>query len=224
MTADTAVAPVAPAGDVSKFGAPPGKQMRRTIIAAAGVSILAVLTLAGYISLRKKTTDTTVAAATVAAATVPATTVVATTVATTTVPATPVPEVAVPEATVPEISKMQWEDAEAKVAAANLKAVVVKDWSQDAEQDTVFESEPSPGTSLNPGDTVTLHVSAPGGWVYFGKEGGLEAGKTFAMKKSMFLHVDEDRNSKQSGSVETGKSVRVIGVGDYGWAKVVVID
>jgi hypothetical protein len=67
-------------------------------------------------------------------------------------------------------------------------------------------------------------VSAPGGWVYFGKEGGLEAGKTFAMKKSMFLHVDEDRNSKQSGSVETGKSVRVIGVGDYGWAKVVVID
>ncbi len=246
--AGNAGAPVAPAGDPPKSSALRGKQMRRAIIGAAGVSMLAVLTLTGYISMRKKTTDTvaastiapttvpattvpatTVAASTVAATTVPATTVAATAVAGTTVPATTVPEdaapdVTVPEVTVPEISKMQREDAEAKVVAANLKAVVVKEWNLDAEQDSVIESEPPPGTNVNPGDTVTLHVSAPGGWVHLGKDGEPEAGKTFAMTKSMSLHVVDDKKSRQSGSVEAGKSVRVIEVGGHGWAKVVVTD
>ncbi len=219
-----AVAAIAPADDFSKSSAPPRKQMRRAITAAAGVSILAVLTLAGYISMRKKTTHAIVPAPTLYPTAVPATAVPAPTVTTTTVPATTVSEVTVPEVTVPEISKMQREEAEGMVAAANLNAVVVKDWNQDAEQDSVIESEPPPGTKVNPGDTVTLHVSAPGGWAYFGKQGGFEAGKTFAITTSMFLYVDEDRGSKQSGSLEVGKSVRVIGVGGYGWAKVVVTD
>jgi TIR domain/PASTA domain len=242
--ADNAVDTVAPADEVSKSSAPPRKQMWRAIIAAAVVLILAALTLAGYISTRKKTTDTTVHASTVSASTVPATAVSATTVpvttvsattvpatdvAATTVPATAVSEVTVPEVTVsevavPEILKMQWEDAEGMVTAAHLNAVVVKDWNQDAEQDSVIESEPSPGSKVNPGDTVTLHVSAPGGWAHFGKEDELEAGKTLAMTKSMSLHVVDDKKSKQSGSVEAGKSVRVIEVGGHGWAKIVVTD
>jgi hypothetical protein len=71
---------------------------------------------------------------------------------------------------------------------------------------------------------VTLHVSALGGWVYFGQEGGLAAGKTVAMTKSMFLHADENSNSKHMGFVEAGKSVKVLEVGADGWAKVVVTD
>ena len=126
--------------------------------------------------------------------------------------------------TVPDVLKMQRVDAEAKIDSANLKAVVVKDWNQDAAQHSVFETEPAAGTKLNPGDTVTLHVSAPGGWVYLGQEGGLDAGKTVPMTKAMFLHADQDSTSKELGSVEAGKSVRVLEVGRYGWAKVVVAD
>jgi TIR domain/PASTA domain len=245
--AGNAVDPVAPADDVSKPSAPPRKQMRRAIIAAAVVFIMAVLTLASYISMRKKTTDTIVQASTIPATTVAATTVAATAVAATTAPATdgaattvPATDVAattvpetdvaattvptVSEVTVPEILKVQQEDAEGIVTAANLNAVVVKDWNQDAEQDSVIESDPPPGSKVNPGGTVTLHVSAPGGWAHFGKEDGLEAGKTLAITKSMSLHVVDDKKSRQSGSVDAGKSVRVIEVGGHGWAKVVVTD
>jgi hypothetical protein len=123
---------------------------------------------------------------------------------------------------VPDVLKMQRVEAEAKIEAANLKAVVVKDWNQEAAQHSVFETEPAPGTKVNPGDTVTLHVSAPGGWVYLGQDGGLEAGKTVPMTKAMFLHADQNGSSKELGSVQAGKSVRVVEVGGYGWAKVVI--
>jgi hypothetical protein len=130
----------------------------------------------------------------------------------------------VPAMTVPDVEKMQREDAEGKVAAANLKARVVKDWNSNAEPDTVIQTEPAAGTEVNAGDTVTLHVSALGGWVYLGPEVRLEAGKTVAMTKSMFLHADENSNSKHVGFVEEGKSVKVLEVGGDGWAKVVVMD
>jgi hypothetical protein len=119
---------------------------------------------------------------------------------------------------------MQRVDAEAKIEAANMKAMVVKEWNPDTPEHSVIEVEPAPGTKVNPGDTVTLHVSAPGGWVYLGQEGGLEAGKTVPMAKAMFLHADQNGSSKELGSVEEGKSVRVLEVGGYGWAKVVITD
>jgi hypothetical protein len=130
----------------------------------------------------------------------------------------------VPAIPVPEVLKMPRVEAEAKIEAANLKAVVVKEWNPGAEEHSVIEAEPAPGTKLNAGDTVTLHVSAPGGWVYFGQQGGLEAGETVPMAKAMFLHADQNSSSKELGSVEEGKSVRVLEVGSYGWAKVVVTD
>jgi hypothetical protein len=129
-----------------------------------------------------------------------------------------------PAITVPELAKMKREDAEGKIAAANLKAVVVKDWNANAEPDSIIEIEPPPGTKVNAGDTVTLHVSAPGGWVYLGQDVRLEAGKTVAMTKSMFLHADENSDSKHVGFVEEGKSVKVLEAGGDGWAKVVVTD
>jgi hypothetical protein len=184
--AGTSAASIARADDSPKSGAPARKRLK---MIAAGVAIIAVLGVAGYIALQKKTTD-----------------------------------VAGPATTVPDVLKMDGVDAEAKIDSANLKTVVVKDWKQGAAEHTVIQTEPAAGAKLNPGDTVTLHVSAPGGWVYLGQEGGLEAGKTVPMAKAMFLHADQNSNSRELGSVEAGKSVRVLEVGGYGWAKVVVTD
>ncbi len=229
-----AVAAIAPADDLSKSSAPPEETNGRAIIAAAGVWIsLAVLTLAGYSSMRKKTTHAIVPAPTLYGTAVPATAVPATAVPATAEPAPAVPATTAFATTIPATTVSRGhcprnlEDAAGGSRRDGCRgkpnAVVVKDWNQ-TQQDSVIESEPSPGTKVNPGHTVTLHVSAPGGWAYFRKAGRIEVGKTFAITKSMFLYVDEDRRSKQSGSLEAGKSVRVIGVGGSGWAKVVVTD
>ena len=89
---------------------------------------------------------------------------------------------------------------------------------------TVFRTEPPAGTKASPGDTLTLFVSALGGWVYPETARPLTVDQTLRMQTDRNLRAGPNNSSQKLGTVPKGKSVKVLDVPGDGWAKVVVLD
>jgi beta-lactam-binding protein with PASTA domain len=125
---------------------------------------------------------------------------------------------------VPDLLRKPLADAQRQATDASLKVKVVKDWNKDVKPDVVFNMDPAAGTNANPGDSLTLYVSAAGGWVYPEEARQLAVDQTFRMSRDRNLRASPSNSSQKLGTVPKGKTVKVLEAPGDGWAKVVLLD
>jgi beta-lactam-binding protein with PASTA domain len=126
---------------------------------------------------------------------------------------------------VPKVVGLPISEAQKLVKNANLNPNVVKDWKEGATLDTVIRTEPGPETQADRAASVTLFVSATGGWVYNGNgvlPRTIEKDQKYKVRRPGNLRKEPNDSAQQMGAVQSGQSVRVLEVGTYDWVKVVI--
>lgn len=123
----------------------------------------------------------------------------------------------------PDVVKQTAAKAEETLKAAGFAVKQEANWVPGEKPGNVTAMQPAAGTPTSPGDTVTLTVAAPGGWVWAPKAKALKAGATFRMDSAGSLRPDPQSNIAL-GVLGDGKSARIIESRGDGWVKVLALE
>jgi len=123
----------------------------------------------------------------------------------------------------PDVVRQEAAQGEQTLKSAGFAVKLDASWVPGAQLGSITAMQPAAGTPTSPGETVTLAIAAPGGWVWAPKAKALKPGATFRMDSAGSLRT-EPQSGNAIGVLGGGQSARVVESRGDGWVKVLALN